>query len=104
MKILQYKTYKDALKYLYYRGFTSNLTWTGKHIKSVETGKVYPPNEVSIVEYHRFFAATESDNNIILFVLECMDGHKGLVASVDGLLADMSLFEFMNNVRIKARG
>jgi len=70
-------------------------------MKNLETGGVYSPSEMTIVEYHRFEGMSNPSDMSIVFAVESEDGRKGTIVSTYGAYANMKLVEFMDKVKIK---
>lgn len=69
-----------------------------------ESDREYPPAEVAIVEFHRFFPKDHNPNRIsIVFALETMDKIRGLLVATYNAYGKVNLLEFMDKVKIKSR-
>lgn len=99
--INRYPTMVIALKDLQDRGYDCDFQMSGSAIKCTNTGKLYQPQDMTIVEYHRFEGISNPDDMSIVFVVECKDGAKGTVVSAYGMYADIKLLDFMDKVKIK---
>lgn len=101
MKINKYGTLIKALNALKKRGFKASFKFQENGMKCLKTNKIYQPNEMVIVEYHRFEGETNPSDMSILFAVECKDKTKGTIISSYGTYADMKLVKFMDKVKIK---
>ncbi len=90
---LKEKGYKDEFQY-----DSDNSVMISKN-----TEKTYSPEEMMIVEFHRFEGMSNPGDMSIIFAVECIDGNKGTILSSYGVYADLKLAEFMDRVKIKAR-
>lgn len=98
-----YRTLSEATSQLYKRGYTNDFKKSGDQLTCIGTGKNYSPQDLKIVEYHRFEGATNPSDMSIVFAVECYDGTKGSIVSSYGAYAKDGLLEFMNQVKIADR-
>lgn len=70
-------------------------------MKNLNTGDMYSPGDMTIVEYHRFEGMSNPSDMSIVFAVEAEDGRKGTIVSTYGAYANMKLVEFMDKVKIK---
>lgn len=99
--INRYPTMVVALNDLQKRGYECDFQMAGNAIKCTSTNKLYQPQDMTIVEYHRFEGISSPEDMSIVFVVECKDGTKGTVVSAYGAYADIKLLDFMDKVKIK---
>lgn len=93
-----------AIQDLQKRGYECDFQMSGNSLKCLATNKIYQPEAMTIIEYHRFEGITNPDDMSIVFVIECNDGSKGTVVSAYGMYADIKLLDFMDKVKIKENG
>ena len=105
MKLNRYTTVVHAVEALKKRGFTGEFILDAENhrMRNLKSGKNYRPEDMKIVEYHRFEGASNPSDMSIVFAIESDDGNKGIVVSSYGMYADMKLVEFMDKVKIKER-
>ncbi len=99
--INRYSTLVIAVQDLQKRGYECDFQVSGSSIKCLKTNKLYQPQDMTIIEYHRFEGVSNPDDMSIVFVVECNDGTKGTVISAYGMYADINLLDFMDKVKIK---
>jgi hypothetical protein len=58
-------------------GYTDDFKQSGKGIQSAKTKRVYLPNQIKIVNFFRFEGNTNPDDNVIMYIIETVDGLKG---------------------------
>lgn len=83
------------------RGFTANYRLKGDQLQDTSTGKSYKPNEIYIVEEHRFEGMSNPDDMSILYATETIDNEKGLILMPYGPTADSELVWFMKKVELR---
>lgn len=103
MKLNKYTTVVHAIEALKKRGYRDEFKFSNGILKNLNNGKTYTPEELSIVEYHRYEGISNPSDMSIVFAVEGNDGCKGTVVSSYGMYADMTLVEFMDKVKIKSR-
>ncbi len=104
MKLNRYTTVAHAVEALKRRGFRSEYKLTPNGMmRNVDNGNKYSPDEMEIIEYHRFEGMSNPGDMSIVFAIEANDGEKGTVISSYGAYADIKLIEFMDQVKIKER-
>ena len=105
MKLNRYTTVVHAVEALKKRGFTGEFILDAENhrMRNLKSGKNYRPEDMKIVEYHRFEGASNPSDMSIVFAIESNDGMKAIVVSSYGMYADMKLIEFMDKVKIKER-
>lgn len=102
MKLNRYTSVVHATKGLRQRGFKDEFKLKeGNTMKNLTTGSFYSPEDMKIVEYHRFEGMSNPSDMSIVFAVEGKDGRKGTIISSYGTYANMKLVEFMDKVKIK---
>jgi len=105
MILNKYSNLVEALSDLKEQGFEDEFKYQEDSgvMKSQSSEKTYTPQEMEIVEFHRFEGMSNPGDMSIIFAVNCTDGNKGTVLSSYGVYADLKLAEFMDRVKIKAR-
>jgi hypothetical protein len=93
------QTLASCLNKIVKEGFTQNFKATDQGIKSLETEKVYTPEETHIVNFYRFEGASDPSDSAILYVIETSDGAKGSLTDAYGMYADPDLDKFIKAVQ-----
>lgn len=101
MEWRQYSTMVDATKGLKERGFTHEFKLREDGMECLETGVKYQPDDMKIVEYHRFEGMSNPADMSAVFAIECNDETQGLVVSSYGPYADIELIDFLDKVKIE---
>ena len=103
MAINKYDSVSIATKSLREKGFTNSFELENGKMKNTDSGKSYTPDEMEVIEYHRFEGPSNPGDMSIVFAVECEDGAKGLVVSSYGTYSDEDLDKFMDEVPIRDR-
>lgn len=79
-------------------GYTDEFRISEEGLKCFTSGEVFQPEDLYIVEHHRFEGITNPDDMAILYVVETKSGKKGTIIDAFGIYADTELMEFMKKV------
>jgi hypothetical protein len=80
------------------RGFTAHFRVVDGGLRAVGTKRTFPPDQVSIAEYHRFEGVSDPDDMSILYALETRNGIRGTLADAFGVYADPAVGAFIAEV------
>jgi hypothetical protein len=104
MVLNMYDTLVDAINDLQDRGYTSRFKLENNQLINVETKQAYDPQQLQIVEYHRFEGMTNPADDAIVFAIEARAGaDQGTVVMNYSSDGNMDLYSFMDKVNIKPR-
>jgi len=94
------KTLASCLNKIVKDGYTENFQVTddGSHLRSLETDKLYRPDEVHIINFFRFEGASDPSDSAILYVVETNDGARGSLTDAYGMYADPNVDKFIKEV------
>ncbi len=101
ININKYETVTQALKVLSERGFLHSFKVEQQKITCLETLINYLPNQIKIIEYHRFEGASNPDDTEVIYAIECHDGTLGTLVDAYGSYADSSLGDFLKMVEVE---
>lgn len=102
MNFRKYPSLARAAEALTKQGFSGRFILEKNYLMESNSGRQYQPEEVAIVEYHRFFPKSPDNSQIsIVFALEASDGTRGLLVSSYNAYGKVNLLEFMDRVKIK---
>ncbi len=101
ININRYETMTQALKVLTDRGFSHSFSLAKQTMICVETQIKYLPEQIKILEYHRFEGASNPDDGEVVYAIECQDGTLGTIVDAYGYNADASLADFLKNVEVE---
>lgn len=97
----QFDTMSEALQSVTKQGFIHNFTVKEDGIHCIETGDIIPPENLTIVNYHRFEGVSDPDDMAILYVVESDDGLRGTLVDSYGAYYDTNLSDVLQRVKIK---
>ena len=93
------KTLAAVLNKIVKDGYEENFKVTDKGLQSLETEKIYLPEEVHIVNFFRFEGSSDPSESAILYVIETDDGAKGTLTDAYGMYADPNIDKFIKEVQ-----
>ncbi|MCI5081320.1 MAG: hypothetical protein MRY78_06515 [Saprospiraceae bacterium] len=100
MRFNQYDTLVEAESALRRKGFKMSFELKDGKMRCTKNDAIYTPDEMRIIEYHRFEGMTNPADMSILFAVICNDGSKGTIVSNYGPHSNMNLISFMDKVKI----
>jgi hypothetical protein len=83
---------------LFKQGFKTQFQATEEGLKSLETGKIYKPDQVIILNFYRFEGESDPSDNSILYAIETVTGEKGTLSDAYGMYADSNVSKFVEAV------
>jgi hypothetical protein len=92
------KTLVSALNNLVQKGYTEDFKVIDAGLTSTNGGKAYKPDEVKVVDFHRFEGTSDPADEAILYAMETTDGVKGTLVDAFGPGADTMVRLFMEQV------
>ena len=92
------KTLASCLNKIVKDGYVQNFKVTENGLQSLETEKIYRPEQVHIVNFFRFEGASDPSDSAILYVIETEDGEKGSLTDAYGMYADPNIDKFIKEV------
>jgi len=93
-----YATLSETTSHLQQQGFSDRFKLEGDRLENLETGALYTPEDLKVVELHRFEGMTNPGDMSVLFAVETKDGRKGSIISSYGTYANDALLHFMDEV------
>lgn len=84
-----YDTLTEATQDLQSKGYTIDFDLVEDGVHSKHLKKKWNAGEIEVVDFFRFEGMTNPGDNMILYVLSCTDGSKGLL--VDAYGADVAI-------------
>jgi hypothetical protein len=66
MSVEAYMTVAEAVRELERRGFIANFELIGDTFRAVESGKTFDPDDLTIVEHHRFEGASDPEEMAVV--------------------------------------
>lgn len=92
------KTLASVLNKKVQDGYTENFKVTEEGLQSLETERIYKPEDVHIKNFFRFEGASDPSESAILYVIETGDGAKGTLMDAYGMYADPDIDQFIKEV------
>jgi len=92
------KTLASCLNKVVRDGYTENFKVTEEGLQSLETEKLYKPDEVHIVNFFRFEGASDPSDSAILYIIETNNGAKGTLTDAYGMYGDADIDKFIKEV------
>ncbi len=97
----QYTTLIQALEDLSKQDYKGNFSVTDEGLLDDGKGNLHSPQEVKLMEFHRFEGETNPSDSSILYVLKLRNGKKGTVVDSYGAQGSEITSDFMNNAKQK---
>ena len=92
------KTLVSCLNKVVKDGYTENFKVTEQGLQSLETERIYAPDQIHIVNFFRFEGESDPSESAILYIIETNDGAKGTLTDAYGMYADPTIDKFIKEV------
>ncbi|MNK01863.1 hypothetical protein D3C87_196750 [compost metagenome] len=92
------KTLSSCTRKLSREGYVTQFKALKTGLESLETHKVFSPEEVRIINFYRFEGESDPSDNAILYVVETSTGEKGTLTDAYGVYTDLKVSEFVKQV------
>lgn len=99
----EYASEKELLDSLSQRGFSAEFKITENGFKLLPEGPVFRPEQVEILEFHRFEGITDPDDMSVVYAVRSSDGTEGFLIDAYGTYADPRLTDLVEQVKMKKR-
>ena len=83
--------------------FKENFEVKGTQLLAPASGKLYPPEDITIVNFYRFEGTSDPADNSILYAIEAKDGVKGILLDSYGATSNAQIGEFIKRVEAIAK-
>ena len=93
-----YSSSSLAINDLKRRGFTIDFLTEKGGLKDPESGKIYTPSELKIVEQYRFEGISNPADMSLVAALQAKDGSKGTIIASYGTYSDRQLLTLLDMV------
>ena len=100
MSFKTYMTMADAMRDLKRRGFTADFELIGKTFRTLGSERAFQPDELTIVEHHRFEGQSDPEEMAVVYAIEARDGTRGVLVDAYGVYANPDLSAFLKDVRM----
>lgn len=92
------KTLASCLNSLSESGYTTQFKATKNGLKSLETEKIYLPEDVRITNFYRFEGESDPADSSIVYVIETNTGEMGTLTDAYGPYSDTNVSNFIKEV------
>ena len=92
------KTLSSCTRKLSSEGYVAQFKASKNGLESLETHKVFAPEEVKIINFYRFEGESDPSDNAILYAIETNSGEKGTLTDAYGVYTDLKVSEFVKQV------
>lgn len=99
----KYENLSKAKKALLKSGYIHQFILKNGFLINVKNQQKYAPEELEIVEYHRFKNKTKKGQTVLILAVACRDKTRGIIISTYENYADMQLVKFMSKAKIQSR-
>lgn len=80
------------------KGYLEDYKAQQSGLRAVQSGKIYKPEDISVVDFHRFVGNSDTDEESILYAIETNDGCKGTLVAAFDPKSDTNVASFMQQV------
>jgi hypothetical protein len=101
MSMKTYATMADAMNDLKRRGFTADFEPIGKALHIAGSERTFQPDELTIVEHHRFEGSSDPEEMAVVYAIEARDGTRGVLVDAYGVYANPDLSAFLKDVLMR---
>lgn len=99
MRNNQFATLSKALNDLRNRGFENELTVMDYDLAQLKNGAKFSPEQLVLIEHHRFEGFSNPADNSVVYALEAQDGTRSVIVDGYGKYGDEVIAKFLMNVR-----
>ena len=92
-------TLSECLKKANEDGYVENFKVKSGRLITENGKSFYTPNDVAIPNFYRFEGYSDPEDSSILYLLETIDGKKGVLIDSYGAEADASMSNFIREVQ-----
>ncbi len=102
MEVNQFATLTDALKALHAKGYGEDFILDEHGLRGSGRDEIIPPQDVTIMEYHRFEGTSNPDDMSVVYALTTRDGRKGTLTDAYGTYANPHMERFLKVAKMHA--
>ena len=103
LEVNQFETMVEALTSLNKQGYSRSFKLHQGKAICLETKEEISPEDMTIVEFHRFEGDTDPGDMAVIYVVECENGVNGCLIDAYGSYADREMSEFLQNVKVGSK-
>jgi hypothetical protein len=97
----RFGTLNEALEALKQKGYDESFIIDDHGMRGIENRDRIRPEDVTIVEYHRFEGISNPDDMSVVFVIETTDGRRGTLVDAYGTYAGPQVDTFVKQAKLK---
>jgi len=101
MDVNRFGTLTEALEALKKKGYDESFIIDDHGMRGMENRNRIRPEDVTIVEYHRFEGTSNPDDMSVVFVIETADGRRGTLVDAYGTYANTEIDAFVKKTKMK---
>lgn len=101
MDVNRFSTLSEALAALKKQGFIESFLIDDHGMRGMEDRNRIRPEDVTIVQYHRFEGASNPDDMSVVYVIETSDGRKGTLVDAYGTYTNPEVDTFVKQAKLK---
>ncbi|GAB5538355.1 MAG: hypothetical protein Salg2KO_04580 [Salibacteraceae bacterium] len=104
MKNNAFNTLSQATQNLHERGYTQSFKVIDENtLESQSDPRSYSPDEIAIVEFHRFEGSSNPSDMSVVYALEADGGQKGILIDAFGADAAQDVGRFLKRVEDRSK-
>jgi hypothetical protein len=96
-----YTSESEAILDLRRRGYSADFEPHDGALVATGGDRRFRPEELTIVEHHRFEGASDPEDMSVVYAIESDDGVRGIVVDAFGAYADPALAVLLEKMRMK---
>jgi hypothetical protein len=93
------KSLATCLNKIMAEGYAEDFKLGERGLEALQQKKVYSPEQIHLVNSFRFKGEYELEENVILYIIETVDGLKGTLIDNFGKYSDSGLNRFMASIK-----
>ncbi len=97
----RFGTLSEALEALKKRGYSESFIIDDHGMRGMENRNRIRPEDVTIVEYHRFEGASNPDDMSVVYAIETASGRRGTLVDAYGTYATPQVDTFVKQAKLK---
>lgn len=98
MKLSHLESIKEAKRQLKRKGYDDVFKLINNRMYSIKKNITYHPEDMYILEIHRFGKIYGANKDISIFAVLCNDGNKGLIISSYDVSFSQDLIKFIDQI------
>lgn len=101
MDVNRFATLSEALEALKKDGYVESFMIDDHGMRGMENRNRVRPEDVTIVQYHRFEGTSNPDDMSVIYVVETADGRKGTLVDAYGTYTNPDVDTYVKKVKMK---